>query len=547
MSHNVSKSSPHGFCDAIFSMSPIKFDKENKSPAKEVSRASHRNIFAESPTIKNQNKTKQLLYKKHKLYTRNEISQFLDPLKRSSNVDDKHSRSTNTLQNNDSFISGNIVKTPLKAESVSRLSDNKAVSGYLYTPKQHRTCLTPRNTKMNILPTSKTPTKRYFSDHNLSQATPDCFSKVQLETPSIKFNDIGIDEAIEGENSNLTVGIRVRPLNLKELSEMKIASVINIDGQNISVDCETSLHRFTYDHCFASYSDSSMPKHASQEVIFNTMVLPLVQNAFEGYNVCLFAYGQTGSGKSYSMMGIESSQENSVGLDKEAGIIPRFCQEIFTQIPSNKNFKTTVEISYFEIYNEKIHDLLASASNGDKRTALKVREHPVFGPYIVDLSQHCIKNYKDLQIWLKVGNSQRATAATGMNEKSSRSHSIFSIILTQTQLNDLKCASTDASRRSKINLVDLAGSERLSQTCASGNRLREGVSINKSLLTLGKVIASLAESTNNRKRGFVPYRESVLTWLLKNVSTKLTILTTHRGRQFSVSQHRLTIRRMMGT
>lgn len=130
-----------------------------------------------------------------------------------------------------------------------------------------------------------------------------------------------------------------------------------------------------------------------------------------------------------------------------------------------------------------------------------------------------------------------------MNEKSSRSHSIFSIILTQTQKNNqLSNESADASRRSKINLVDLAGSERLSQTCASGDRLKvchitfnyliivwqfysynnkinctpkEGVSINKSLLTLGKVIASLAENTSNRKRGFVPYRESVLTWLLK--------------------------------
>lgn len=179
------------------------------------SKASHRNTLTESPTIKNQNKTKQLLYKKHKLYTRNEISQFLDPLKRSSNVDDKDSRSANTLQNNDSFISGNIVKTPLKTESLSRLSDNKAISGYSCTPKQHRTCLTPRNTKMNVLSTCKTPTKRYCSDQNLSQATPDCFSKVQLETPSIKFNDIGMDEVIEGENSNLTVGIRVRPLNLK--------------------------------------------------------------------------------------------------------------------------------------------------------------------------------------------------------------------------------------------------------------------------------------------------------------------------------------------
>ncbi|XP_014613284.1 PREDICTED: kinesin-like protein KIF14 [Polistes canadensis] len=515
MSHNVSKSSPHGFCDAIFSMSPIKFDKENKSPRKDVSRELHRDLFTESHVVKNQNKKIQSLHKKQKLYTKNEISQFLDPSKSFSNVDDIHSKSTTALLNHDSFICGNVAKTSVKTESTSRISGNKAASGHLHTPKQHKTCLTPRNIKMNVLSTTKTPTKKYLSDHNLSQATPDCFSRVQLETPSIKSNDVNIDEGIEGENSNLTVGIRVRPLNLKELSEVKIASVINIDGQSIIVDCETSLHKFTYDHCFASYSDSSMPRHASQEVIFNTMALPLIQNAFEGYNVCLFAYGQTGSGKSYSMMGIESFQENSIDLDKEAGIIPRFCQEIFTQIPDNKSYKTTVEISYFEIYNEKIHDLLASTTNGDKRTALKVREHPVFGPYIVDLSQHCIKNYKDLQIWLKVGNSQRATAATGMNEKSSRSHSIFSIILTQTQLNDLKCSSSDASRRSKINLVDLAGSERLSQTCASGNRLREGVSINKSLLTLGKVIASLAESTSNRKRGFVPYRESVLTWLLK--------------------------------
>ncbi|KAK2578704.1 hypothetical protein KPH14_011671 [Odynerus spinipes] len=518
MSHNLSKSTSHGFCDAIFSISPIKFDKENKSPTKETSKVLYHDIFSESHIVtKNLNKNKQVSCSKHKLSSRNELSHHLDTLKRSCDIDDRHSKSTIFLQKEDSFIAGNIAKTPIKIGSTSRLSENKTTTGYPCTPKQYRTCVTPRNTKMNALSTSKTPIKRYFSDHNLSQATPDCFNKIQFDIPSIKSNDVGIDEAIiyDGENSNLTVGIRVRPLNIKELSEPKIASVINIDGQTIIVDCETVQHTFMYDHCFVSYSDPLILGHASQEVIFNTMVLPLVQNAFEGYNVCLFAYGQTGSGKSYSMMGVESSQENSVSLDKEAGIIPRFCQEIFTQIRNNKNIKTTVEISYFEIYNEKIHDLLANTNSGDKRTALKVREHPVFGPYIVDLSQHSIQNYEDLQIWLKVGNSQRATAATGMNEKSSRSHSIFSIILTQVQSNDLKCSSADASRRSKINLVDLAGSERLSQTCASGNRLREGVSINKSLLTLGKVIASLAESTNNRKRGFVPYRESVLTWLLK--------------------------------
>lgn len=144
--------------------------------------------------------------------------------------------------------------------------------------------------------------------------------------------------------------------------------------------------------------NSSEPSHASQDTVFKTMVLPLVYNAFEGYNVCLFAYGQTGSGKSYSMMGQESVQTNTVSFDEAAGIIPRFCQEIFRRVSDDMNIKTTVEISYFEIYNEKIHDLLTNLNSGIKRPPLKVREHPVFGPYIVDLSQHCVQNYKDLQV-----------------------------------------------------------------------------------------------------------------------------------------------------
>lgn len=238
------------------------------------------------------------------------------------------------------------------------------------------------------------------------------------------------------------------------------------NGQTITVECDSSRHTFTYDHCFVSFADSTEPDHASQEIVFQNMVLPLVDNAFDGYNACLFAYGQTGSGKSYSMMGTETCYST---LGAEAGIIPRFCDEIFSRAGNNSDTTTTVEISYFEIYNEKIHDLLGVNAGGSKRAPLKVREHPVFGPYVVDLSQHGVNSYEDLQGWLKVGNSQRATAATGMNEKSSRSHSIFSVILTQTQRDN---TSGEPSRRSKINLVDLAGSERLSQTCASGDRLR---------------------------------------------------------------------------
>ena len=187
-------------------------------------------------------------------------------------------------------------------------------------------------------------------------------------------------------------------LFFREQTEPKISSIVEIKNQNIIVDCDTSQHTFMYDYCFFSHNDSLMSGHASQVTVFNSIGLPLVQNAFEGYNVCLFAYGQTGSGKSYSMMGAEPSQPNSTEINPEAGIIPRFCHEIFSRISLGCKTKSTVEISYFEIYNEKIHDLLISNNNGSKRAPLKVREHPVFGPYIVDLSQHSVQSYEDLKV-----------------------------------------------------------------------------------------------------------------------------------------------------
>lgn len=201
-------------------------------------------------------------------------------------------------------------------------------------------------------------------------------------------------------------------------------------------------------------------------------------------------------------------------------------------------FQVEVEVSYFEIYNEKIHDLLsvqqamaATPETPVQRQALKVREHPIFGPYVVDLSAHSVDSYSALRNWLAVGNSQRATASTAMNDKSSRSHSIFNIVLNLTDLSsdgsDGMSSDTDSgtvvslrqTRRSKISLVDLAGSERISVSGSNGERIREGVSINKSLLTLGKVIAALADTRkvggNATPSTFVPYRESVLTWLLR--------------------------------
>ncbi|KAL4216665.1 cerebellar granular layer structural organization [Mactra antiquata] len=182
--------------------------------------------------------------------------------------------------------------------------------------------------------------------------------------------------------------------------------------------------------------------------------------------------------------------------------------------------KIHVEISFFEIYNEKIHDLLASV-NKEKKTkkaTLRVREHPVLGPYVEGLSTFVVNSFDDVKGWITLGNKNRATAATGMNDKSSRSHSVFTIVLTQTKTEVLEGQEHDHSITSKINLVDLAGSERQSHAQTTGERLREGANINKSLLTLGKVISQLAEQSsisNKRKEIFIPYRDSLLTWLLK--------------------------------
>ncbi|XP_053989644.1 kinesin-like protein KIF14 [Hylaeus volcanicus] len=531
MSHNILKSMGHGFCDAIFSSSPINFDKENTNSLNKTEKICSGVFNTPQKGTENSNGNKCLKRDKRKILLDTEAVKNSKLTSTPSNANLVCSKSTNALQGKPILFPENAVpnekyKTS-KVVSTTSLND-KTATLHFCTPKQYKLRTVVNNTKMNVLPLSRTPVKHYFIDNALSESTPDCFNTVQVETPCAKTHEICVEDqtVCDGESSNLIVGIRVRPLNAKELNDSKITSVVQVNGQNVIVNCDTIQHTFMYDHCFMSHVDATKSDHANQETVFKSMVLPLVQNAFEGYNVCLFAYGQTGSGKSYSMMGQESLQMNLTQFDEATGIIPRFCQELFTRIHGNVNTKTTVEISYFEIYNEKIHDLLTNVNNGVKRAPLKVREHPVFGPYIVDLSQHCVQNYKDLQTWLKVGNSQRVTAATGMNEKSSRSHSIFSIILTQAQQSiQVNEEPTDASRRSKINLVDLAGSERLSQTCASGDRLKEGVSINKSLLTLGKVIASLAENMNNRKRGFVPYRESVLTWLLKVSNFKTNIFS----------------------
>uniref|UniRef100_A0A3B3UYK5 plus-end-directed kinesin ATPase n=1 Tax=Poecilia latipinna TaxID=48699 RepID=A0A3B3UYK5_9TELE len=263
---------------------------------------------------------------------------------------------------------------------------------------------------------------------------------------------------------------------------------------------------FNFDFSYWSHTTPEDINYASQMQVYKDIGEEMLLHAFEGYNVCIFAYGQTGAGKSYTMMGRQEKDQQ--------GIIPLLCEDLFTKINDSNNDNSmsySVEVSYMEIYCERVRDLLNPKNKGN----LRVREHPLLGPYVEDLSKLAVTSYNDIQDLMDSGNKARTVAATNMNETSSRSHAVFNIIFTQKK-HDMETDNT-SEKVSKISLVDLAGSERADSTGAKGTRLKEGANINKSLTTLGKVISALAELNKKKKKveSFIPYRDSVLTWLLR--------------------------------
>ncbi|XP_077693176.1 kinesin-like protein KIF1B [Eretmochelys imbricata] len=307
--------------------------------------------------------------------------------------------------------------------------------------------------------------------------------------------------------ASVKVAVRVRPFNSRETSK-ESKCIIQMQGNSTSIinpkNPKEAPKSFSFDYSYWSHTSPEDPCFASQNRVYNDIGKEMLLHAFEGYNVCIFAYGQTGAGKSYTMMG---KQEES-----QAGIIPQLCEELFEQINDNSNeeMSYSVEVSYMEIYCERVRDLLNPKNKGN----LRVREHPLLGPYVEDLSKLAVTSYTDIADLMDAGNKARTVAATNMNETSSRSHAVFTIVFTQKRHDTETDLCTE--KVSKISLVDLAGSERADSTGAKGTRLKEGANINKSLTTLGKVISALAEvSKKKKKTDFIPYRDSVLTWLLR--------------------------------
>eukprot|EP00049_Salpingoeca_infusionum_P002774 m.59749 g.59749 ORF g.59749 m.59749 type:complete len:1161 (+) comp11781_c0_seq1:362-3844(+) len=322
---------------------------------------------------------------------------------------------------------------------------------------------------------------------------------------------------------SVKVAVRCRPFNSRELRlksecivRMKDSTTFLYEPGHTDATSTTKgkkgnadYRTFAFDYSFWSFNPED-EHFSTQDDVFRCVGQNVLDDAFEGYNTCLFAYGQTGAGKSYSMMG---------GPGDQRGIIPRLCEGLFSHIEARRkaagNWTAKVEVSYMEIYKEKVKDLLGV----DNQHSLRVREHQTAGPYVEGITTHAITNVEGVKDLMEDGNKMRTVKATSMNDVSSRSHAIFQLKFSQIETTRRGSEMVKTERVSKISLVDLAGSEKTGKINAgSADRLKEGALINLSLTTLGQVISALAETSahkKSKKAMHIPYRDSILTWLLK--------------------------------
>lgn len=307
------------------------------------------------------------------------------------------------------------------------------------------------------------------------------------------------------------MAIRIRPFIQRELDCGETEPVVTVDQYHNCTAQTQPAKTFPFDYTYAGPEDSPTDPN-SQETVYRDIGSVVVEGAINGYNGSLFAYGQTGSGKSYTVM----------GYGQRSGLIPRSIADVFQRkedMERDAQKEMIVQISYVEIYNENVRDLLASGDQGG--VDLKIIDHPKVGVCVTGLTEAVCNNAADAQKLLAYGIKRRVTGVTMMNAASSRSHAVF-IMKIQNLDGPRPPAGQQDNRRellAKINLTDLAGSERQAKAGSEGQLLREGCAINQSLSTLALIIKDLSENANRSKSSKqvkVAFRASKLTFLLKD-------------------------------
>ncbi|KAG1337970.1 kinesin-like protein KIN-5A [Cocos nucifera] len=319
---------------------------------------------------------------------------------------------------------------------------------------------------------------------------------------------------------NIQVLVRCRPLSEDE-KRMSTPVVITCNEIRREVSATQNIANKQIDKTFVF--DKVFGPDSRQTDLFDHAVVPIVNEVLDGYNCTIFAYGQTGTGKTYTMEGGGRKGKNGE-LPSDAGVIPRAVRQIFDVLEA-QSAEYSMKVTFLELYNEEITDLLApeeSKFSDDKsKKPLALMEDGKGGVFVRGLEEEIVSSAGEIYKILDKGSARRRTAETLLNKQSSRSHSIFSITI---HIKECTPEGEEMIKCGKLNLVDLAGSENISRSGAREGRAREAGEINKSLLTLGRVINTLVEHS-----GHIPYRDSKLTRLLRDSlggKTKTCIIAT---------------------
>eukprot|EP00616_Rhizochromulina_sp_CCMP1243_P017821 CAMPEP_0118966644 /NCGR_PEP_ID=MMETSP1173-20130426/4091_1 /TAXON_ID=1034831 /ORGANISM="Rhizochromulina marina cf, Strain CCMP1243" /LENGTH=1179 /DNA_ID=CAMNT_0006915457 /DNA_START=13 /DNA_END=3552 /DNA_ORIENTATION=+ len=331
-----------------------------------------------------------------------------------------------------------------------------------------------------------------------------------------------VKEPMDG-SMNIRVVLKVRPPNEREKA---LPGGICVDVSNYREVKIGDREPFTFDVAF--------PMEVTQLEVFDRIGVDIVKTAYNGYNASMFAYGQTSSGKSFSMMGIRGTSL--------VGLIPRIADLLFHVAEQSPEREFFVEASYLEIYNERVRDLL----DVDATDGLKIRESKQHGVHVVGLTKLAVADMDETMHLLDTGTSNRTVAATRYNTESSRSHSVFEMSVQQKYRDPT--TGEEMQSKTKIALIDLAGSERSDRVGSTGKTLKEGNNINKSLTVLGRCIKALVEiakSGGKHKKVVVPFRESVLTFYLRESlagNSRTTMLATVSPASSNIDESLSTLR-----
>ena len=317
------------------------------------------------------------------------------------------------------------------------------------------------------------------------------------QTQNIQKNyQSNLDFENQETSENIKVCLRIRPMNLQEKGRNDMNCIEPVSSNQLLFTNKNSRRSYTYNLVFG-------PDSTQEDIFYNCSINKLIDSALDGYSVTIFAYGQTGSGKTYTIMGREDSiNEKILSNDKYSGIMPKSINYIWRTVGSRQE-KYYIKVSFLEIYNEQINDLLNIGN-----TNLQIRWDQRQGFFVEGLLVIECKKPEDIVEVILQGTKNRKKGSHELNKDSSRSHTILTVYI----ISEFQSQGQNFKKYGKISFVDLAGSERLKETHSSGGMIKETGNINKSLFVLGKVISSLTDKKNNNQH--IPYRDSKLTMLL---------------------------------